>query len=81
MSGYLNGINLGDQEVHAFVHTLATDARNYVAMGSIPDNIGPKIGLLLPFSIPIHWLFAGENSNTLNGFSLTGKLKNKTINQ
>jgi hypothetical protein len=73
VNGHVNNIKLDDQDVHAFVHTLSSDARNYVAIGRIPKEIGNKITLLLPFATPIHWVFAGSSSNALNGFSLTGK--------
>ena len=73
LNGNLNGIKLADQEVHGYLHTLASDARNYIAIGRIPDEIGSKISYILPFVTPIHWLFAGDvNNNALNGFSLTG---------
>lgn len=69
----MNGIELEDQEIHAYVHTSATDARNYVALGRISPSIGSKASLVLPFATPIHWLFAGDiNNNALNGFALTG---------
>lgn len=71
--GRLNGISLDDQELHAYVHTLSSDARNYVALGRVPSEIGTKITLTIPATTSIHWLFAGDiNSNGLNGFSLTG---------
>ncbi len=73
IKGILNGVQLNDLEVHVYVHTQAQDARNYIAIGSVPPEIGNKISLLLPFATPIHWLFAGDvNQNALNGFSLTG---------
>jgi hypothetical protein len=69
----LNGL-----EVHVYVHTQVTDGRNYIAIGSVPPEIGNKISLLLPFATPIHWLFAGDvNGNALNGFSLTGGVFNR----
>lgn len=77
VNGNLNNVKLDDQDVHAFVHTLSSDARNYVAIGRIPKEIGNKITLLLPFATPIHWIFAGSGSDALNGFSLTG---NKNLN-
>lgn len=54
------------------MQTLASDARNYVAIGQVPRQLGNKLTLLLPFATPIHWIFAGSSSNALNGFSLTG---------
>lgn len=73
LSGHLNGVSLDDQEIHAFVHTLPSDARNYVALGRVPIEIGSRITLTLPLTMPIHWLFAGDiNMNALNGFTLTG---------
>ena len=85
MSGTINGISLGDQEMHGYLHTFASDARNYIAIGRIPDELGKRVTFLLPLVTPIHWLFAGDtNNNALNGFSLTGKLflikKAKKIN-
>jgi nidogen (entactin) len=78
VTGSLNGVSLEDQEIHAYVHTLATDARNYVALGRIPATIGSRASLLLPFASPIHWLFAGDiNNNALNGFTLTGGVFNR----
>jgi hypothetical protein len=75
LSGTINGINLGDQEMRGYLHTFASDARNYIAIGRIPDELGKRVTFLLPLVTPIHWLFAGDtNNNALNGFSLTGKL-------
>ena len=79
MNGQLNNVKLEDQDVHAFVHTLSSDARNYVAIGRIPKEIGSKITLLLPFATPIHWIFAGASSTALNGFSLTGNQPKKIL--
>lgn len=79
VSGTLNGISLEDQEMNAYVHTLATDARNYVTLGRIPSEIGNRATLVLPFAIPVHWLFAGDLTNTaLNGFALTGGVFSRT---
>ena len=58
--------------MHAYVYTLPSDSRNYVAIGRLPAEVGNKATLLLPFATPIHWIFAGSSSNALNGFSLTG---------
>ena len=59
--------------MHAYVHTLAEDPRNYVAIGPIPSEIGNKISQIISAVIPIHWLFAGDSQNSsLNGFLLTG---------
>lgn len=79
VSGTLNGVTLEDQEMNAYVHTLATDARNYVTLGRIPLEIGNRATLVLPFAIPVHWLFAGDLANTaLNGFALTGGVFSRT---
>ena len=79
VSGTINGIVLEDQEMNAYVHTLATDARNYVTLGRIPIEIGNKATLLLPFATPVHWLFAGDVANqALNGFGLTGGVFSRT---
>ena len=59
--------------MHGYLHTFASDARNYIAIGRVPDEIGKRITFLLPLVTPIHWLFSGDtNNNALNGFSLTG---------
>ena len=69
----INNIDLEEQEVHAYVHTLPSDARNYVAIGRVPAEVGSRVSFLLPFTTPIHWLFAGDlNNNAMNGFRLTG---------
>lgn len=79
VSGTINGVPLEDQEMNAYVHTLATDARNYVTLGRIPLEIGNRATLVLPFASPVHWLFAGDLSNTaLNGFALTGGVFTRT---
>lgn len=79
VSGTLNGVPLDDQEMNAYVHTLATDARNYVTLGRIPLEVGNRATLVLPFATPVHWLFAGDLANTaLNGFALTGGLFSRT---
>lgn len=79
VSGTLNGVQLEDQEMNAYVHTLATDARNYVTLGRIPLEIGNRATLVLPFAAPVHWLFAGDMANTaLNGFALTGGVFSRT---
>ena len=60
--------------MHGYLHTFASDARNYIAIGRISDELGKRFAFLLPLVTPIHWLFAGDtNNNALNGFSLTGK--------
>lgn len=65
--------------MNAFVHTLATDARNYVTLGRVPTQLGNKMSLVLPFATPVHWLFAGDvNNNALNGFALTGGVFSRT---
>jgi hypothetical protein len=33
LNGQINGVDLDDLDLHAYVHTLTEDARNYVAMG------------------------------------------------
>ena len=73
VSAKINNIDLEEQEVHAYVHTLPSDARNYVAIGRVPAQVGNRVSFLLPFTTPIHWLFAGDlNNNAMNGFRLTG---------
>ncbi len=71
VNGELNNVKLQDQDCHAFIHTLPTDGRNYI-VARYPKEIGTKSTFTLLFATPIHWLFAGSNSNSLNGFSLTG---------
>ena len=79
VTGTLNGVALDEQEMNAYVHTLATDARNYVTLGRIPTQLGNKVTLVLPFATPVHWLFAGDlNNNALNGFGLTGGVFSRT---
>ncbi len=74
LTGKINGIDLGDQEIHGYLHTFASDARNFIALGRIPEELGKRATFLLTIFTPIHWLFAGDtNNNALNGFSLTGK--------
>jgi hypothetical protein len=73
LNGNLNGVKLENLDVHVYVHTLASDARNYIAIGNVPQELGNRVSLLLPFATPFHWLFAGDtNNNALNGFSLSG---------
>jgi hypothetical protein len=75
VSGNINNVRIDDQDVHAYVHTLPSDARNYVAIGRLGKEIGKKLTLALPFATSIHWLFAGDtNPTSLNGFLLTGTL-------
>ncbi len=73
LKGKINDVDLVDQDLHGYVHTLAEDTRNYVAFGPLPVEIGSRASLLATLVTPIHWLFAGDTqNNALNGFELTG---------
>jgi len=71
INGQLNGHKIVDNDMHAFIHTLASDGRNYI-VARYPAEIGADSTLTLLFATPIHWLFAGSSITTLNGFELTG---------
>ena len=77
INGMLNEIKIVDLDTHAFIHTLASDSRNYI-LAKYPKEIANKATFTLLFATPIHWLFAGSlnaESTDMNGFSLTGYLQ------
>ena len=77
INGILNEIKIVDMDTHAFIHTLATDSRNYI-LAKYPKELSNKATYTLLFATPIHWLFAGssnDESTSINGFSLTGYFK------
>ena len=60
--------------------THTSDARNFVAIGKIPLNLGGSFQVLISLVNPINWLFAGRNGNgpnpndkVPNGFMKSGK--------
>ena len=70
VSGELNSVPIPATDMHAFVHTLPTDGRNYI-VARFP-RVGGEAALTLLFAQPIHWLFAGPaTESTLNGFMMT----------
>ncbi len=75
INGQLNGKKILDSDMHAFIHTLASDGRNYI-VARYPAEIGADSTLTLLFATPIHWLFAGS-SEIYNGFELTGGVFNR----
>lgn len=73
INGRVNDINLDDSDMHAFVHTLASDGRNYI-VARLPKELGAESTLTILFASPIHWLFAGSSTTIFNGFEMTGEL-------
>lgn len=72
LTGEINNVKI-ETDMHAFVYTLPSDGRNYIVT-RYPKEIGSDSTLTLLFATSIHWLLAGSETQTLNGFGMTGKL-------
>ncbi|XP_067287104.1 nidogen-1-like isoform X2 [Pseudorasbora parva] len=80
MNGKLNGrlfignspspVEFSNNDLHSYV--VANDGRAYIAVSSIPANVGASLQPLTALGEAIGWAFALEQPNYRNGFSLIG---------
>uniref|UniRef100_A0A6Q2XYH3 Nidogen 1a n=1 Tax=Esox lucius TaxID=8010 RepID=A0A6Q2XYH3_ESOLU len=80
MNGKVNGrvyvgnsptpVDFNNNDLHSYV--VANDGRAYVAISTIPDNLGPSLQPLSAMGGVIGWAFALEQPGYKNGFSLIG---------
>ncbi|XP_056136389.1 nidogen-1-like [Lampris incognitus] len=80
MNGKVNGrvfvgnsptpVELTNNDLHSYV--VANDGRAYIAISTIPDNLGPSLQPLSSLGGIIGWAFALEQPGFENGFSLIG---------
>lgn len=61
-----------NNDLHSYV--VANDGRAYVAISTIPSNLGPSLLPLSSLGGIIGWAFALEQPGYENGFSIAGKL-------
>lgn len=81
MNGKVNGrvfvgnsaspVELLNNDLHSYV--VANDGRAYVAISSVPRDVGPSLQPLSSLGGVIGWAFALEQPGYENGFSLIGK--------
>ena len=71
MTGVVNGVQINDVDLHAYVVT--NDGRTYTAISRIPDTIGYSMQSLYAVGSILGFLFALPQQPMLhNGFVLTG---------
>uniref|UniRef100_A0A8B9L2A0 Nidogen 1 n=1 Tax=Astyanax mexicanus TaxID=7994 RepID=A0A8B9L2A0_ASTMX len=80
MNGKVNGriyvgssrtpVEFSNNDLHSYV--VANDGRAYVAVSTIPDNVGPSLQPLSSLGGVIGWAFALEQPGYENGFSVIG---------
>ncbi|XP_076880934.1 nidogen-1 [Brachyhypopomus gauderio] len=63
-------VEFANNDLHSYV--VANDGRAYVAISTIPSNIGPSLQPLASLGGVIGWAFALEQPGYENGFSIIG---------
>ncbi|XP_017878833.1 nidogen-1 isoform X2 [Ceratina calcarata] len=78
ISGTINGIEFPARDLQCYVQT--EDGRTYTALSRVPEEVGASFQLLGNLGGVIGWLFAKpvRNSETKNGYELTGGVFNHT---
>ncbi|XP_069945612.1 nidogen isoform X2 [Cherax quadricarinatus] len=74
--GNINGVELEDSDLHAYV--LTAEGRSYTAISRISSQIGYDVQSITSLGSGIAWLFAKPIDISANGFSTTGGVLNRT---